>query len=163
MRTQRVVNAILVVVFTAMILACGAGAKVQQAADRVKYMNDLKQAWLGMNNYDSVNSKMPKDAAELLAFDKDLAMSPAGPKLQSGEITMVYGWKMSDLSKSGQGSSLTVMGWSNSPLFNGDVGVIMCDGTVQVVPQAQFQAMPRPPMPQSGSDPIAKPKPKISK
>jgi hypothetical protein len=143
MRTQRLLNAGLFTVLAGLMVACGNPfAKVRQASERMNYMNDMKQIALAMHNYHDSKGKMPKNANELIAAVPELQGSTAGSRLMSDEITMVWGgWKLNDQT---QGTSITVMGWSMSPVFNGNVGVIYADGSVMQVPPADFANAQRP-------------------
>jgi len=139
MRTRRIFNAGLFAAMVAMAIACGNPfAKVREAADRTKYSNDLKQIAVAMHNYHSANNRMPKDANTLIVASPDLAGSTAASRLMSGEIVMVWGFKLVDQTN---GASQTLMGWSNAPVFGGKVGVIFCDGAVGIVEATDFNGM----------------------
>jgi hypothetical protein len=138
---MRILNAGLLTVLAGMMAACGNPfAKVRNASDRMNYMNDMKQ--MAMHNYQDKNSRMPKNANDLIAASPELQGSTAGSRLMSGEITMVWGFNLNDQSQ--QGTSLTLMGWSMSSVFNGNVGAIFCDGSVQMLTMTEFETALRP-------------------
>jgi hypothetical protein len=137
MRTQRLLNAGLFTVLAGIMVACGNPiAKVREAADRTQYMNDMKQIGIAMLNFHDVNRRMPKNANELIAANPDLQGSAAASRLMSGEITMVWDFKLVDQNE--VGTFQTLMGWSNSPVFKGDIGAIYCDGSVRIITSAEF-------------------------
>ncbi len=132
MRTRRILTLGLIAAVAALATACG---KIQQAADRAKYVNDLKQFGMEMHNFHSTNMRMPKDANELMAqASPEFKNGPAAARVLSGEVEVVWGFRIKD--QDGIGDK--VMAWSSALAFGGNVGVLFADGTVATLSQAEF-------------------------
>jgi hypothetical protein len=142
MRLQRLLFAGLFTALAVIASACGNPfAKVREAAERTNYMNDMKQIGLEMHNFHDRKGRMPKDANELIAASPNLQGSTASNRLLTDEIVMMWEFKLPDQT---QGVSITLMGYSMSPVFKGNAGVIYADGSVRQVDLADFATIQRP-------------------
>jgi hypothetical protein len=121
------------------VLACGATAKVREAADRQKRMNDMKQVAIATYNYEAANGTFPPDQQTFIAWAQK-SEPQAVAIVQSGKYTFVYAKvRVADVT---EGMSNVVMGYDNQPSAAGRV-VLMGDGATRMMTEAEFQAAPR--------------------
>jgi hypothetical protein len=95
-KLMRVTTAMLAAALLASMLACaGPMQKIQQAAQRAKTQNDLKQIAIEYLNYESTNGKSPATLDEFLTFfDKALGPNPISADLRSGKYIIYLDVKL---------------------------------------------------------------------
>ena len=141
MRTIRILGTLSTAIIGILSIACGATAKVQEAANRVKYQNDMRQIGLCMLDFHNLKQRMPKDLAELTSTVA--VPAEALTLLNSGEVKVEWGpWKLGDQLE--RGSSGTLMAASNAAIFKGSVCVITADGNVALMTSSEMAALAKP-------------------
>jgi hypothetical protein len=137
----RCVATVLVVVSLLPSMACM--GKVQQAAQKQRERNDLKQLGLTYHNYYETNHKGPATLDDFIKFAQqaDPGATPVIANLQSGMYVIYLGV---DISKLPDGSGNTVLGYeANVPMAGGPV--LMADGSTRDMTAAEFAAAKKPP------------------
>jgi hypothetical protein len=134
-KTHRLISVTLVAVFAVILLGCGG---VQQAAQRQKRSNDLKQIGLAYHNYLDAEGKAPQQAADLQKYLQDApAVSQA---LQNGQYVLLWGAKLQSMPA---GAPNTVLGYeADVPTKGGNV--LMGDASVRTMTAQEFQAAAKP-------------------
>jgi prepilin-type processing-associated H-X9-DG protein len=131
---QRVVSVVLVAVVAVLLLGCGG---VQQAAQRQKRANDLKQIGLAYQNYLDAEGKAPGQAADLQKYL--LESPPTYQALVNGQYVVLWGATLQSMTA---GTSNTVLGYeADVPTKGGNV--LMGDGSVRIMTVPEFQAAPK--------------------
>jgi hypothetical protein len=124
------------------LLASGCG-RIQNAAERAKKSNDLKQLGLMYHSYIDANRKGPASADDLL---KAAAGEPGAQavvqKVKDGKYVLIWGTTITEMQKSPQGSTGTVLGYEATAPTAGGL-VLMGDGSVKNMTAAEFAAAPK--------------------
>jgi prepilin-type processing-associated H-X9-DG protein len=130
---QRVVSLVLIAVVAVLLIGCGG---VQQAAQRQKRANDLKQIGLAYHNYLDDNKQGPSRTEDLQKYLQD---APATYQaLLNGQYVVVWGKTIQSMS-AGAGTSNTVLGYeADAPTKGGNV--LMGDGSVRYMTVQAFQS-----------------------
>lgn len=117
---------------TGLSLACGNPvAKVREAAERQRQMNDLKELGLAIHNFHDQYSKTPKSIDEL--DQAGVLMNPdVVGQIRSGQITVIWGFKL-------QPSYQLVIAFR--PTNGNNLIVLLGDGSVRLEPQAAFASL----------------------
>jgi len=134
--TQHFVTVFLVAVVAAILLGCGG---VQQAAQRQKQANDLKQIGLAYHSYlDDHAGKAPSRAEDLQKYLQD--SPPVYQALANGQYVVQWGATIQNMTG---GSSNTVLAYeAEVPTKGGQV--LMGDASVRKMTVQEFQAAPKP-------------------
>jgi hypothetical protein len=135
------ISALLLVTCALLSIACGAAAKVREAADRATRSNDLKQIALAYMSFCTKNSKGPANADELSKDQPEATV--ALQRVKSGEFTILWGVNLDNQRLFDvNGRSITVLGYESTVPASGGL-VLMCDGAVQGMTAAEFKAKPQ--------------------
>ena len=138
MKTMRAVS---VAALLLALLGSGCG-RIQNAADRAKKSNDLKQLGLMYHTFIDGHRKGPASADELLADQKDPSAKAVAQMVKDGKYVLIWGTTITEMQKSPQGSTGTVLGYeANAPAAGGLV--LMGDGSVRNMTAAEFAAAPK--------------------
>src|SRR4051794_27340191 len=140
---SRIFGAACATAVIACLLACG---NVREAAARQKRMNDFKQLGLAYHDYHATNNSGPADQQAFLQWAQKTSPE-AAPIIQQtgpgGPIKFEYGkWRLPKDFE--QGASNTVLAVDNQVWSGGLKVVLMGDGSVQLMTDAQIAAAPRP-------------------
>jgi len=132
---QRVMSVALVTVVAVILLGCGG---VQQAAQRQKRANDLKQIGLAYHNHLDAEGKAPGQVKDLQKYLQD---APAVyQSLEKGDYVVQWGASLKNMTA---GTSNTVLGYeADVPTKGGQV--LMGDASVRTMTAQEYQAAPKP-------------------
>jgi hypothetical protein len=143
---QRVATVVAAMVVLACMIACGATAKVREAAERARRNNDLKQIGLAYHNFfDSQKGKRgPASAAELQALSAgdpqaQAVMGMAGP---GGPYTVIWDVNIAEVAKGPNGMSGTILGYETKVPKEGGL-VLMVDGSTRMMTAQEFAQTPQ--------------------
>src|SRR5689334_19430341 len=130
---SRLFGAACATAVVACLLACGATAKVREAAARQKRMNDFKQLGIAYHTYHDVNQSGPPDQQAFLQWAQKMEpeavqfIQQTGP---GGPIKFEYGkWRLPKDFE--QGSSNTILAVDSQTWSGGMKVVLMGDGSAQ--------------------------------
>jgi hypothetical protein len=143
---SRIVGAVCATAVIACLLACGATARVREAAARTQRSNDFKQLGVAYHQYLAVNQSGPADQQAFLQWAQKMEPE-AVPFIQQtgpgGPIKFEYGkWRMPKDFE--QGTSNTVLASDSTTWTGGIKVVLMADGSVRTMTDAELAAAPRP-------------------
>jgi len=133
---SRVVTVVCGLALAAFLIACTGPA---QARERIRRSNELKMIGIAMNNYHDANNGFPPDQQAFLKWAQ-MNAPEAVSLVQGGQYVVLYGKVMSHQLL--DGSSNTVMAYDNVPFRSGRL-VLMADGSVQSLSEAEFADKPR--------------------
>lgn len=135
---SRVVAIVCALALVACLIACSGPA---QARERIRRSNELKMIALAMINYHDDNQGFPPDQQDFLKWAQMKAPEVV-PIVQGGQYTVLYAKvRMMELT-AGEGTSNTIIAYDNQPFPSGRL-VVMADGAVQSMTEAEFAAKPR--------------------
>jgi hypothetical protein len=139
--TERVLGGTALVGGVALVLGCAGVQKVREAAARAERANFLKATALAYHDYSSEKNKPPTQAADLQPYLADFPQ--AAQALNSGELVVVWGVDLGQLSKANQTASVVLVYEAAVPTSGGQVA--MADGSVRQMTAAEFAAAPKAP------------------
>jgi len=143
----RLLGAVCATAVVACLFACGATARVQEAAKRAQRSNDLMQLGLAYHQYVDTNKTGPADQQTFLQWAQKNAPETVALIQQTGQggsIKFEYGkWQMpKDFEPQGTGG--TVLAVDNT-VWTGNIQIVlMADGAVKTMTAAEAAAAPRP-------------------
>jgi hypothetical protein len=131
--------ALVLAVMTLPATGCG---RIQNAADRAKKSNDLKQLGLMYHNYMDERRKGPASADDLMTMASDPVTKAVVQMVKDGKYVLIWGTTINEMQKNPQGSTGTVLGYEATAPTSGGL-VLMGDGSVQTMTAAAFAAAPK--------------------
>lgn len=121
------------------LLSPGCLAKVQQAAERARQSNDLKQLVILYHNFNDSKNRAPASADELMSLAADPQEKSVVQAAKDGKYVVIWGANLGDMAKGGAGMSQTVLAYEKDAPTAGGL-VAMADTTVNNMTAAEFQA-----------------------
>jgi hypothetical protein len=138
MKPTRVL-AVLAVVLAVPTSGCW---KIQQAAERARRNNDLKQLVILYHNYHDAKDHGPANADEFMAVAADSQEQALIQAAKDGQYVVIWGVSLGEVAKGNVGMSGTVLAYEKEAPTAGGM-VAMVDGTVLNMTAAEFQATPK--------------------
>jgi hypothetical protein len=123
-------------------LSSGCLGKIQQAAERARRANDLRQLAILYHNFHDAKNRGPASADELMTLAADPQEKSVVQAAKDGQYVVIWGVNIGEVARGGAGMSQTVLAYEKDvPTSGGMVATV--DGNVTNMTAAEFQAAPR--------------------
>jgi hypothetical protein len=123
-------------------LLCAGCWKVQQAAERVKRSNDLKQLVILYHNFHDSQKRGPASADELMPMAADPQEKAVVQAAKDGKYVVIWGVSFGELAKGNVGMTSTVLAYEKEAPTAGGM-VAMADGNVINMTATEFESTPK--------------------